>query len=379
MSRFHGTSLHFHFSKTILGLSPHHLVDNSGVALDDLHDLSRDVFFDVVGHGDAVVAVGVHRDGGVDSLQEGLFVDAGDEEAGLVKRFGAFRAGADADCRERVADACKEGAFFGKRAAVAHNSECVHLQAVVIVESERFVLNHAFVELEARGGKAVTAARVAAVQNRHVVLFGHLVDGGKETVEVLLGVDVFFAVGAQQNVLALGEAKTRVDVACLDRSQVLMQNFGHGAAGHVRTFIGQTAVGQVAAGMFGISHIHIANDIDNAAVRLFGEAFVLATVARFHVEYRDVQALCRDCREATVGVAKDEHRIGLASDHELVAAIDDVTDGGAEVIAHGIHVDFWILEAQVLEEHTVQVVIVVLARVRQDAVEILAALVDHGG
>ena len=33
----------------------------------------------------------------------------------------------------------------------------------VIVESERFVLNHALVELEARGGKAVTAARVAAV------------------------------------------------------------------------------------------------------------------------------------------------------------------------------------------------------------------------
>ena len=34
---------------------------------------------------------------------------------------------------------------------------------------------------------SVTAARVATVQNRHVVLFGHLVDGGKETVEVLLG------------------------------------------------------------------------------------------------------------------------------------------------------------------------------------------------
>ena len=48
------------------------------------------------------------------------------------------------------------------------------------------MLNHALVELEARGSKAVTAARVAAVQDRHVVLFGHLVDGGKETVEVLI-------------------------------------------------------------------------------------------------------------------------------------------------------------------------------------------------
>ncbi len=377
-SPFEGPSF-FKTNYSTLALSPHHLVDDAGVALDDLHDLRADVFFDVVGHGDAVVAVCVHRDGSIDRLQERLFVDARDKEAGLVERFGAFGAGADAHGRERVADTREEGTFFGERAAVAYDGEGVHLQAVVIVEAERFVLNHALVELEATCGKAVTAARVAAVQNRHVVLFGHLVDGGKETVEVLLGVDVFFAMGAEQDVLALGEAKTRVDVACLDRCQVLMQNFGHGAAGHVRTFLGQTAVGQVAAGVFRISHVYVADDIDDAAVRLFGEAFVLATVARFHVENRDVQTLCRDCREAAVGITQDEHRIGLASDHELVAAIDDVTDGCAKVIAHGIHVDFRILEAQILEEHAVQVVIVVLARVREDAVEILAALVNHSG
>ena len=92
-----------------------------------------------------------------------------------------------------------------------------------------------------------------------------------------------------------------------------------------------------------------------------------------------MQTLRGNGREATVCIAQNQQGIGLASDHELVAAIDDVADGSAEVIAHGIHVDFRILEAQVLEEHAVQVVIVVLARVRQDAVEILAALVDHGG
>ena len=137
--------------------------------MDYLHDLRADVFFDVVRHGDAVVAVLVHRDGGIDGLQERLFVDAGDKEACLVERFGAFRAGADADCRERMADTCEEGAFFGERAAVAHDGECVHLQAVVVVESERFVQKLTLVELEARGGKAVTAARVTAVQNRHVL------------------------------------------------------------------------------------------------------------------------------------------------------------------------------------------------------------------
>lgn len=51
-----------------LELSPDHLVDDADVGLNDLHDLRRDVFFDVVGDWDAVVTVLVHGDGGVDCL-----------------------------------------------------------------------------------------------------------------------------------------------------------------------------------------------------------------------------------------------------------------------------------------------------------------------
>lgn len=54
----------------ILELSPNHHVDDAGVALDNLHDLGREVVFNVVGHGIAVVAVGVHRNGSVDGMQE---------------------------------------------------------------------------------------------------------------------------------------------------------------------------------------------------------------------------------------------------------------------------------------------------------------------
>ena len=111
-----------------LVLPPDHFVDDAGVALDDFDDLRRYVFFDVVGHGDSVIAVGVHRDGGINGLQERFLVNSRDKEACLVKRFGAFRAGADADSRERVTDAREEGAFFGQGAAVAHNGEGVHLQ-----------------------------------------------------------------------------------------------------------------------------------------------------------------------------------------------------------------------------------------------------------
>ncbi len=50
--------------------TPNHFVDDSDVRLDDLNDLRGDVFFDVVGNGDAVVTVLVHGDGGVDGLEQ---------------------------------------------------------------------------------------------------------------------------------------------------------------------------------------------------------------------------------------------------------------------------------------------------------------------
>ena len=73
---------------TALPFSPDHLVDDDGVALDDFHDLRADVFFDVVGHGDAVVAVSVHRDCSIDRLQERLFVDARDKKQALSSASG---------------------------------------------------------------------------------------------------------------------------------------------------------------------------------------------------------------------------------------------------------------------------------------------------
>ena len=51
-----------------LELSPYHLIDYSHIALDDLHDLRRNIFLNIVRHRDAVVTVLVHGDGGIDCL-----------------------------------------------------------------------------------------------------------------------------------------------------------------------------------------------------------------------------------------------------------------------------------------------------------------------
>lgn len=61
-------------------LSPDHLIHHPRIGLDNLHDLGRDVFVDVVRHQDAVVAGSVHGDSAVHDLKEALFVEAGKDE-----------------------------------------------------------------------------------------------------------------------------------------------------------------------------------------------------------------------------------------------------------------------------------------------------------
>lgn len=89
-------------------LPPHHLVDYPHIALDDLDNLGADIFINIIRHWDAVVAVAAEFDCGVNCLEEGFGVDAGDDEVGFVDGFGTLGAGADADCRERVAYAGEE-------------------------------------------------------------------------------------------------------------------------------------------------------------------------------------------------------------------------------------------------------------------------------
>ena len=76
-----------------------------------------------------------------------------------------------------------------------------------------------------------------------------------------------------------------------------------------------------------------ANDVDDAAVGLLGEALVFAAVAGLHVEDWDVKALCADYGQAGVGVAEHQDRVRHDLSHELVAARDDVAHGLAQVRA----------------------------------------------
>ena len=323
-----------------------------------------------------MIAAFVHGHRRVHRLQQAFLVDASEDEAALVQRLRALRARADAHRREGMADAGEEAALLRQRAAIADHAEGVHLQAVVVVEAQRLVLDHARVKLETALLQALPAARVAGVQDGHVVLLRHPVDRREQAGEVLLRVDVLFTMGREQDVPALLDPQPRVNVAGLDLGEVVVQHLGHGAASHIGALFGQAAVRQIAPGVLRIAQVDVRDDVHDAAVGLFRQALVLAAVARLHVENRDVQPLRTDDRQAGVRIAQHQHRIGLEFHHQVVALGNDVAHRLAECLAHGVHVDLRICELQVAEEHAVEVVVVVLPRMGEDGVKVLAALFD---
>ena len=315
----------------------------------------------------------------MDGLQQAPLGDAGQRETGLVQRLGALGGGADAHRREWTADAGEEAGLLGQRAGVGNHCEGIHLQTVVVVEAHGLVHAHARVQLEAGGLQAFAGARVAGVQDRHVVSLGQRVDGGEQAREVRLGVDVLLAVRGEEHV-ALGlKAELGKDVRRLDLVQVGAQDLCHGRARDVGALRRAAGVLEVAAGVLGVGQVDVGDHVDDAAVGLLGQALVLAAVARLHVKDGDVQALGRDGGQAAVGVAQDKERVGLHLDHELVARGDDVADGLAQVGAHGVQVDVGVVKLQVAEEDAVERVVVVLPGVRQQAVEVAAALLDDLG
>lgn len=308
----------------------------------------------------------------MDGLEQPLLGDAGQREAGLVQRLGALGGGADANGRERAPNACKEAGLLGQGAGVGDHGEGVHLQAVVVVESHGLVHAHARVQLEAGGLQALAGARVAGVQDRHVVFLRERVDRREQAREVRLGVDVLLAVGRKQHV-ALGlQTELGEDIRSLDLVQVGTKDLCHGRARDIGALRGAAGVPEVAARVLGVCQVDVGDHVDDAAVSLLGQALVLAAVARLHVEDGDVEPLGRDGGKAAVGVAQDEKRVGLHLNHELIARGDDVAHGFAQVGAHGV-------QRQVAEEDAVERVVVVLPGVRQQAVEVAAALLDDLG
>ena len=89
-----------------------------------------------------------------------------------------------------------------------------------------------------------------------------------------------------------------------------------------------------------------------------------------------MQALRPDDREAAVRISQNEDRIWLDFCHELIGRGDDIPHRFSQILADGIQVNLRICQSQIVEEYAIQVVVIVLPRVRQQGVEIGAAFLD---
>ena len=366
------------FNLTSSIFTPHHLVNHAHIALDDLDHLGGHILH-IVGHGNADVAIVVHGHGGFHRLLHAAGGDTRQNEAALVQRLGALGGSADAHRREGLADAGEEAGFLGQGAGVAHHAVGVHLQVVVIVEAQRLVQPHPLVQLEAHGLQPLAAAGMAGVEDGHVVFFRQRVDGGEQGHEVFLGVDVLLPVGTEQHVLFGLQTQTLQYIGGLDLLEIGTQDLGHGAAGHIGALFRGALGVQVTAGMLGVAQVHVRDVIHDATVGLLRQALVKAPVARFHVEDGNVQPLGGNGGQAAVGVAQNQQSVRLQLHHQLVALGDDVADGLAQILAHRVQVVVWRPQAQILKEDAVQGVVVVLAGVHQNLVEVFVAFFNHGG
>ena len=86
-----------------------------------------------------------------------------------------------------------------------------------------------------------------------------------------------------------------------------------------------------------------------------------------------------DDRQTAVRVAQYQYGIGTGLYHQFVGTVDDVAHRSSQVIAYGVKIDVRIIELEVAEKNTVEVVVVILSGVCQERVEIAAALIDDGG
>ena len=358
-------------------LPPNHFVHHPHITLDDADDFGGNVFIHIVGDRYTGQTVSDEGNGNVDTLQESLGVDAAEDETAFVESFRPLRRCPYTDGWEGVADAREEGRLFREGAAVGHHRKGIHLQTVVIVEAQGFMLDYARIQFKSRGLEALPRARVAGIQDGHIILRRHLVDGREQRKEVLLRVNVLLPVRAQEDVLTLFEPKPCMDIRRLNLRQVRPQHLCHRRAGHIRALLREARIGQIPPCMLGIGHVHIRDDVNNPPVRLLRQALVLAAVAGFHMEDRDMQPLRANYTQTAIGIPKHQHGIGFNLHHQLVALGDDIAHGLAQVSPDGIHVHIRIRQFQVFEEYPVQVVVIVLARMRQDRVEILPALVNN--
>ena len=276
-----------------------------------------------------------------------------------------------------MSDRCEKRTFLRQCSRIRNNRKCVHLQAVVIMKAKRFMLYHTSIKLKSTLLQSLAAARMTRIKYRHIVFLCHCINCSKQRFEILFRVDILLTMSRKKDIFTLLQAKTRMYVRCFYFCQILMKHLCHRRSSNVSTLFCHTRSIQIATGMLAVAHIHIGNNVDYPPVGFFRKALIKASIACLHVKYRNVQTLCRYHRQTRIGVAKHKHRIWLNLRQQLIRAIDYVADSCAQIIAYRIHIDLGVLQFQVVEKHTIKIVVIVLSCMGKYTIKIFTAFVDY--
>ena len=108
-----------------------------------------------------------------------------------------------------------------------------HLQMIVVMETKRFVLYNPRIQAEAGRFQTLSGARMAGVEDGHVILLCQLIDSRKQGKEILLCINILLPVCGQKDILAGFQSQFLQYIGFLNLGQILMEHFRHRAACHI--------------------------------------------------------------------------------------------------------------------------------------------------
>ena len=182
----------------------------------------------------------------------------------------------------------------------------------------------------------------------------------------------------KKNILTLLQTKTLMNITSLNLSKILVEHLCHRRTCNISSFTWKTTLCKIATCMLWICKVHIWDNIYDATVGLFWEAFVLTTITCLHVEDRDVKTLSTNNTQTTVCITQNENCIRPSSYHKHIWCIYNVTASSTKVITYSIHINLRILQIEILKKNTIKVIVIILAGVSQNNIKISTCLVDDG-
>jgi hypothetical protein len=273
----------------------------------------------------------------------------------------------------------EDGRFLAQGSRIRNDALGIALQSAIVGKTQRLYAMNEWIQGYVVGFETLPRSGMCRKHDGEFISFRKAVQGCNKLVELILDIDVFFPMHAQDEVPALLDAILFKRLGGFDFGPVLEDYFGHWRASDKDMFLTEPLGQQIPPGMFRVRKIDVGDVVDDFPVYFLGHVLIETAVARFHVEDGNFEALRGDRAQGGIRIAEDEERIGFFFHKQFVRSRNDVPHGLAEVVADNVEVAVGSPQTEVLEEYLVERVVPVLARMDKDMLEAPVAGPNHFG